>query len=64
MKVSRVFDFSLSLFRLRRYTQLRDAGEYMCQVNLEPKISRSVFLVVRGEQTCGGGDNDKGALRL
>jgi len=29
-----------------RYTQLRDMGEYQCQVNTEPKISMSVFLHV------------------
>lgn len=29
-----------------RYTQLRDIGEYQCQVNTEPKISLSVFLTV------------------
>jgi len=29
-----------------RYTQLRDIGEYQCQVNTEPKISLSVFLFV------------------
>eukprot|EP00093_Oithona_nana_P002048 02048.XXX_16624_4782_1 [CDS] Oithona nana genome sequencing. len=29
-----------------KYTQLRDAGEYQCQVNTEPKISFSVFLQV------------------
>ena len=34
-----------------RYTQLRDMGEYQCQVNTEPKISLSVFLQVSGEQT-------------
>lgn len=28
-------------------TQLKDAGEYQCQVNTEPKISYSVFLKVR-----------------
>ena len=27
-----------------KYTQLRDEGEYQCQVNTEPKISFSVFL--------------------
>ena len=32
-----------------RYTQLRDLGEYQCQVNTEPKISMSVFLHVTGE---------------
>ena len=32
-----------------RYTQLRDMGEYQCQVNTEPKISMSVFLHVTGE---------------
>ena len=31
-----------------RYTQLRDMGEYQCQVNTEPKISMSVFLHVTG----------------
>jgi hypothetical protein len=31
-----------------KYTQLRDAGEYQCQVNTEPKISSSVFLKVSG----------------
>ena len=31
-----------------KYTQLRDAGEYQCQVNTEPKISFSVFLQVEG----------------
>ncbi len=35
-----------------RHTQLRDAGRYICQVNLEPKISRSVYLTVRGEFLC------------
>ena len=30
-------------------TQLKDSGEYQCQVNTEPKISFSVFLRVRGE---------------
>lgn len=30
-----------------KYTQLRDAGEYQCQVNTEPKISFSVFLTVK-----------------
>lgn len=29
-----------------KYTQLRDEGEYQCQVNTEPKISFSVFLMV------------------
>jgi len=29
-----------------RYTQLRDIGEYQCQVNTEPKISLSIFLSV------------------
>jgi len=29
-----------------KYTQLRDMGEYQCQVNTEPKISMSVFLQV------------------
>jgi len=29
-----------------KYTQLRDRGEYQCQVNTEPKISMSVFLSV------------------
>ena len=32
-----------------KYTQLRDAGEYQCQVNTEPKISSSVFLKVSGK---------------
>ena len=32
-----------------KYTQLRDAGEYQCQVNTEPKISFSVFLTVKGK---------------
>ena len=32
-----------------KYTQIRDAGEYQCQVNTEPKISTSVFLKVSGE---------------
>jgi hypothetical protein len=31
-----------------RYTQLRDAGEYQCQINTEPKMSYSVFLSVEG----------------
>ena len=31
--------------------QLRDIGEYQCQVNTEPKISLSVFLVVSGENS-------------
>ena len=31
-----------------KYTQLRDMGEYQCQVNTEPKISISVFLSVTG----------------
>ena len=31
-------------------TQLKDAGEYQCQVNTEPKISYSVFLKVRGKR--------------
>ena len=31
-----------------KYTQLRDEGEYQCQVNTEPKISFSVFLTVKG----------------
>ena len=31
-----------------KYTQLRDRGEYQCQVNTEPKISMSVFLSVTG----------------
>ena len=30
-------------------TQLKDAGEYQCQVNTEPKISFSVFLRVKGK---------------
>ena len=34
-----------------KYTQLRDAGEYQCQVNTEPKISSSVFLKVSGKFT-------------
>lgn len=29
-----------------KYTQLRDQGEYQCQVNTEPKISMSFFLQV------------------
>ena len=29
--------------------QLRDIGEYQCQVNTEPKISLSVFLIVSGQ---------------
>ena len=29
--------------------QLRDIGEYQCQVNTEPKISLSVFLLVSGQ---------------
>ena len=29
-----------------KYTQLRDQGEYQCQVNTEPKISFSVYLCV------------------
>ena len=32
-------------------TQLKDAGEYQCQVNTEPKISYSVFLKVRGKES-------------
>jgi hypothetical protein len=32
-----------------KYTQLRDEGEYQCQVNTEPKISFSVFLIVLGK---------------
>ena len=32
-----------------KYTQLRDEGEYQCQVNTEPKISFSVFLSVKGK---------------
>ena len=32
-----------------KYTQLRDEGEYQCQVNTEPKISFSVFLTVEGK---------------
>ena len=32
-----------------KYTQIRDAGEYQCQVNTEPKISFSVFLTVKGK---------------
>ncbi len=32
-----------------KYTQLRDTGEYQCQVNTEPKISFSVYLTVRGK---------------
>ncbi|KAG7164242.1 Zwei Ig domain protein zig-8-like 14 [Homarus americanus] len=31
-----------------RYTQLRDAGVYECQVNTEPKLSRHVTLRVQG----------------
>ncbi|KAG7164243.1 Zwei Ig domain protein zig-8-like 15 [Homarus americanus] len=31
-----------------RYTQLRDAGVYECQVNTEPKLSRHVTLRVHG----------------
>ena len=33
-----------------KYTQLRDEGEYQCQVNTEPKISFSVFLYVEGKK--------------
>lgn len=29
-------------------TQMRDSGEFQCQVNTEPKISFSVFLSVKG----------------
>jgi len=44
-----------------RYTQLRDMGEYQCQVNTEPKISMSVFLHVTEahahiHDSDGGGD--------
>ena len=35
-----------------RYTQLRDIGEYQCQVNTEPKISLSIFLSVSGKNFC------------
>ena len=30
-----------------KYTQLRDEGEYQCQVNTEPKISFAVYLTVK-----------------
>ncbi|CAB4063077.1 unnamed protein product [Lepeophtheirus salmonis] len=30
-----------------KFTQLKDAGEYQCQINTEPKISHSVFLYVK-----------------
>ena len=32
-----------------KYAELRDSGQYQCQVNTEPKMSKSVFLSVRGE---------------
>lgn len=32
-----------------KFAQMRDAGEYQCQVNSEPKISYSVFLHVAGK---------------
>ena len=32
-----------------KYAELRDSGQYQCQVNTEPKMSESVFLSVRGE---------------
>ncbi len=38
------------LYTLRiKFVQFRDAGEYQCQVNTEPKLSFSVFLKVTGE---------------
>ena len=33
-----------------KYTQMKDAGEYQCQVNTEPKISLPVNLVVAGRR--------------
>ena len=39
---------SLPLSQIK-YAELRDSGQYQCQVNTEPKMSESVFLSVRGE---------------
>ena len=39
---------------LFRYTQLKDEGEYHCQINTEPKMSLPIFLSVEGKGGPGG----------
>ena len=35
-----------------------DSGEYECQVSSEPKLSKTVNLLVQGDDNDNGGDDD------